>query len=132
MLAGAVASATTGWLADTFTDTTNAKPSATPKHEPERITVIATGDVLLHERLWTTAKRDGTDGRWDLASLMSSVSSLVQKASLAIAHRNTPLANPRGPYHDNPLVQGSPRSRPGSSRPRVPATTAHDRRRPRG
>jgi poly-gamma-glutamate capsule biosynthesis protein CapA/YwtB (metallophosphatase superfamily) len=59
--------------------------------------VVATGDVLLHERLWTTAKRDGDGGRWDFAPLMASVNPLVQKADLAIAHLETSLAKAGGP-----------------------------------
>ncbi|WP_329003302.1 CapA family protein [Kribbella sp. NBC_00709] len=113
MLAGAAALATTGCIADTYADTgsgAQATKSAEPnrRDQPDRITVVATGDVLLHERLWTTAKRDGKDGDWDFAPLMSSVKPLVQKADLAIAHLETPLAPLGGPYHGYPLFQGPP------------------------
>ncbi|MFI5690331.1 CapA family protein [Kribbella sp. NPDC051586] len=112
MLAGAAAMATTGCIADTYADTTSgqATKSAPPKprNEPDRITVVATGDVLLHERLWTTAKHDGKGGAWDFAPLMSSVKPLVQKADLAISHLETPLAPLGGPYHGYPLFQGPP------------------------
>src|SRR5437016_6180171 len=111
MLAGAAALATTGCLADTFADTTDRPAkSAESKQDKQsdRITVIATGDVLLHERLWTTAKRDGDDGQWDFAPLMASVKLLVQKADLAIAHLETPLAKPGGPYRGYPLFLGPP------------------------
>ncbi|GAA1111486.1 CapA family protein [Kribbella jejuensis] len=111
MLAGAAALATTGCLADTFAETTD-RPSkgAEPKQDKQtdRITVVATGDVLLHERLWTSARRDGDDGQWDFAPLMASVKPLVQKADLAIAHLETPLAELGGPYHGYPLFQGPP------------------------
>ncbi|MEV4260854.1 CapA family protein [Kribbella sp. NPDC049584] len=115
MLAGAAAMATTGCIADTYANTTSdhgAKTAKTtePKQgkQPDRITVVATGDVLLHERLWTTAKRDGEGGDWDFAPLMSSVKPLVQKADLSIAHLETPLAPAGGPYHGYPLFQGPP------------------------
>ncbi|WP_327637765.1 CapA family protein [Kribbella sp. NBC_00482] len=112
MLAGAAAVATSGCIADTFANTTGDRPTPTaqPKQskQTDRITVVATGDVLLHERLWTTAKRDGDNGRWDFAPLMSSVKPLVQKADLAIAHLETPLAREGGPYHGYPLFQGPP------------------------
>ncbi|TDW16035.1 poly-gamma-glutamate synthesis protein (capsule biosynthesis protein) [Kribbella kalugense] len=109
MLAGAAAVATSGCIADTYADTTtdHATKSAEPKR-PDRITVVATGDVLLHERLWTTAKRDGKGGQWDFAPLMSSVKPLVQRADLAIAHLENPLAPLGGPYHGYPLFQGPP------------------------
>jgi len=84
-----------------------------PKRDPkpgngERITVVATGDVLLHERLWTTAKRDGANGNWDFAPLMGSVEPLVRVADLAVCHLETPLAPLGGPYHGYPLFQGPP------------------------
>ncbi|RZU19402.1 poly-gamma-glutamate synthesis protein (capsule biosynthesis protein) [Kribbella rubisoli] len=115
MLAGAAAMATTGCIADTYADTTGNHGTKTaqatnPKQgdQPDRITVVATGDVLLHERLWTTAKRDGKGGDWDFAPLMGSVKPLVQKADLSIAHLETPLAPAGGPYHGYPLFQGPP------------------------
>lgn len=115
MLAGAAALATSGCIADTYADTTGdhgTKSTTTAKpmqgNQPDRITVVATGDVLLHERLWTTAKRDGKGGNWDFAPLMSGVKPLVQKADLAIAHLETPLAPAGGPYHGYPLFQGPP------------------------
>ena len=113
LLAGAAALATSGCIADTYADTGNPRP--TPKNSQpakgdraDRITLVATGDVLLHERLWTTAKRDGDGSAWDFAPLMSSVKPLVQKADLAIAHLETPLAPLGGPYHGYPLFQGPP------------------------
>ncbi|GAA1584558.1 CapA family protein [Kribbella karoonensis] len=111
MLAGAAALATTGCLADTYADTPGSSPTPGTQKQPEkpqRITVVATGDVLLHERLWTTAKRDGSGGAWDFAPLMSGVKPVVQQADLAIAHLETPLAKPGGPYHGYPLFQGPP------------------------
>jgi poly-gamma-glutamate capsule biosynthesis protein CapA/YwtB (metallophosphatase superfamily) len=111
MLAGAAALATSGCIADTYADTASPKKQqqkSQPAATTDRITLVATGDVLLHERLWTTAKRDGKNGQWDFAPLMSSVKPLVQKADLAIAHLETPLAPLGGPYHGYPLFQGPP------------------------
>ena len=112
LLAGVGALATAGCIADTAADTGNgnrserAEAGAGKGSPPDRITLVATGDVLLHERLWTTAKRDGDGGAWDFAPLMSSVKPLVQQADLAIAHLETPLAPLGGPYHGYPLFQG--------------------------
>jgi poly-gamma-glutamate synthesis protein (capsule biosynthesis protein) len=114
LLAGVGALATAGCIADTAADTGNgnrserAEAGAGKGSPPDRITLVATGDVLLHERLWTTAKRDGDGGAWDFAPLMSSVKPLVQQADLAIAHLETPLAPLGGPYHGYPLFQGPP------------------------
>jgi poly-gamma-glutamate capsule biosynthesis protein CapA/YwtB (metallophosphatase superfamily) len=79
-----------------------------PSKAPDKLTLVATGDVLLHERLWTTAKRDGTSGTWDFAPLLSGVKPLVQSADLAICHLETPLAPKGGPYSGYPLFQGPP------------------------
>jgi poly-gamma-glutamate synthesis protein (capsule biosynthesis protein) len=125
MLAGAGALATTGCIADTAAGTGASRdhgtgagqgkgPGSSQKAEgnkadqPDRITLVATGDVLLHERLWTTAKRDGRNGDWDFAPMMSSVKSLVQEADLAVCHLETPLAPLGGPYRGYPLFQGPP------------------------
>ena len=116
LLAGAGVLATAGCIADTAADTGSgtktgqpgARTQAAKGNRPDRLTLVATGDVLLHERLWTTAKRDGHDGAWDFAPLMSSVKPLVQQADLAIAHLETPLAPRGGPYHGYPLFQGPP------------------------
>ncbi|MEV0288340.1 CapA family protein [Kribbella sp. NPDC050820] len=115
MLAGAGAFATTGCIADTAADTgggTAPAPKQKAKenkaNQPDRITLVATGDVLLHERLWTSAKRDGRNGEWDFAPIMSSIKPIVQDADLAIAHLETPLAPLGGPYRGYPLFQGPP------------------------
>ncbi|GAA0603994.1 CapA family protein [Kribbella sandramycini] len=85
-------------------------PSVPPPagDRPDRLAIVATGDVLLHERLWTTARRDGSGGMWDFAPLLASVKPLVRKADLAIAHVETPLAPLGGPYKGYPLFQGPP------------------------
>jgi len=120
LLTGAAAAATAGCIADTAADTGSGpsaggnkgveatKQTPGPARRPDRITLVATGDVLLHERLWTTARRDGHDGAWDFAPLMGSVKPLVQQADIAIAHLETPLAPLGGPYHGYPLFQGPP------------------------
>ncbi|HET6989485.1 MAG TPA: CapA family protein [Kribbella sp.] len=118
ILAGASVLATAGCIADSAADSGGKQSGGSAQglagseagkgNRPDRITLVATGDVLLHERLWTTAKRDGTNGTWDFAPLMSSVKPLVQQADLAIAHLETPLAPRGGPYHGYPLFQGPP------------------------
>jgi poly-gamma-glutamate synthesis protein (capsule biosynthesis protein) len=117
MLAGAGALATTGCLADTAANTGSdqaskpapgQKPKENKANRPDRITLVATGDVLLHERLWTTARRDGRNGDWDFAPVMSGVKPLVQGADLAVCHLETPLAPLGGPYRGYPLFQGPP------------------------
>lgn len=118
LLAGAGVTATAGCadLADGPGSGVGTGPGDTttgPTRKPtpgkvDRISLVATGDVLLHERLWTTAKRDGRNGDWDFAPVMSSVKPLVQGADLAVCHLETPLAPIGGPYRGYPMFQGPP------------------------
>ncbi|GAA0957456.1 CapA family protein [Kribbella koreensis] len=102
--------ALTGCIADT--EAAENKPAAAPKtkpangsNQPDQLTLVATGDVLLHERLWNTAKRDGDNGEWDFAPLLKGVRPLVEQADLAVCHLETPLGTPPKGY---PLFQGPP------------------------
>ncbi|NEA34171.1 CapA family protein [Streptomyces sp. SID13031] len=81
------------------------KPGAAGQQKPDQLTLVATGDVLLHERLWNTAKRDGSNGEWDFAPLLAGVKPLVEQADLALCHLETPLGTPPAGY---PLFQGPP------------------------
>ncbi len=98
--------------------TTDAEPTpggtatvSPPPAGPERITVVATGDVLLHERLWVTARRDG-EGRLDFGPVLAGVRPLVSAADLAICHLETPLAPAGGPYRGYPLFSVPPQIAP--------------------
>ncbi|HEU4945857.1 MAG TPA: CapA family protein [Kribbella sp.] len=79
---------------------------------PDRLTLVATGDVLLHERLWTTARSDGRNGQWDFAPLIAGVKPLVQPADLAVCHLEVTLARPGGPYSDYPQFRSPPQIAP--------------------
>lgn len=94
----------TGCIADTQA-AENPPTKATPPTTAKQFTLVATGDVLLHERLWNTAKRDGSNGEWDFAPLLQGVKPLVQSADLALCHLETPLGTPPSGY---PLFQGPP------------------------
>lgn len=74
----------------------------------KRISIVATGDVLLHERLWTTARRDGRNGQWDFAPMLRGIKPLVEGADLALCHLETPLAPEGGPYQGFPRFSGPP------------------------
>ncbi|WP_344181229.1 CapA family protein [Kribbella lupini] len=89
----------------TPTNGTGSGPGAQPPAGAQEISLVATGDVLLHERLWTTARQDGRNGQWDFAPLLSGVEPLVQSADLAVCHLETPIGTP---YSGYPLFQGPP------------------------
>lgn len=64
---------------------TTPAPTPTPTPEPRTFTLVATGDVLLHERLWTQAKRDAApDGTWNFAPQLASIQPVVAGAGLAL------------------------------------------------
>jgi poly-gamma-glutamate synthesis protein (capsule biosynthesis protein) len=73
----------------------------------EQVSIVFTGDVLLHERLWATARLDGR-GRLDFAAMLAPVRPLVADADLAICHLETPLAPPGGPFRGYPRFSVPP------------------------
>lgn len=86
-------------------------PTPTPPPEPREFTIVATGDVLLHERLWNQARQDAAEtGNTpkDFAPQLASISPIVGGADLSICHLETPLAPDGGPYAGYPLFSAPP------------------------
>lgn len=77
-----------------------------------RFTVVMSGDVLLHNTLWTQAQRDaqaaGHDG-YDFRPLLAGVRPAVSAADLAICHLETPLGPAGGPFTSYPVFSVPPR-----------------------
>lgn len=72
-------------------------------------TLVATGDVLLHERLWTQAQRDAGPGEeMDFAPQLANIAPVVSAADLAVCHLEVPLAPLGGPYEGYPTFSGPP------------------------
>ena len=95
--------------APTLTET----PTPTPTPTPERrtFTLVGTGDVLLHERLWLQAERDATEtgnGVLDFTPQLANIAPIVSDADLAICHLEVPLAPADGPYEGYPTFSGPP------------------------
>lgn len=85
--------------------------ATTPPPQPREFTVVATGDILLHERLWVQAQRDAAEsGRepMDFAPQLASIKPIVKGADLGICHLETPLAPEEGPYEGYPLFSSPP------------------------
>jgi poly-gamma-glutamate synthesis protein (capsule biosynthesis protein) len=82
--------------------------TVTPTPEPRTFTLVATGDVLLHERLWHQAERDASDTAMDFAPQLANVAPVVSGADLAICHLETPLAPADGPFTGYPTFSGPP------------------------
>jgi poly-gamma-glutamate capsule biosynthesis protein CapA/YwtB (metallophosphatase superfamily) len=77
---------------------------------PERFTVAASGDFLIHSPVAAQALADGNGRRYDFAPMFSSIRARIASADLALCHVETPLVP--GP------VQGYPsfRTPPGLAR----------------
>ncbi|MBC8093117.1 MAG: CapA family protein [Pseudonocardia sp.] len=83
-------------------DPTPAAPQA-----PESFTMVATGDVLVHQGgpLTTGAMRDGG---YDFAGVLAPVAPMLREADLAVCHLETPVAEPGGPYRGYPSFAVQP------------------------
>ena len=88
----------------------SASPSSKPTAEkPLRsFTVVSSGDLLLHERLWNQAIRDGKNGQWDFYPQLADISSMTKTANLALCHLETPLAPLGGHYTGYPVFNSPP------------------------
>ncbi|TDC56981.1 CapA family protein [Jiangella ureilytica] len=84
-------------------------PTPAPAPDPRAFTLVATGDVLLHERLWNQARTDAGPGEeMDFAPQLANIAPIVQGASLAVCHLEVPLAPAGGPYEGYPTFSGPP------------------------
>jgi poly-gamma-glutamate capsule biosynthesis protein CapA/YwtB (metallophosphatase superfamily) len=78
---------------------------------PKEITVIMSGDVLLHSGLWDTAEIDAQRtgrGAMDFRPLLKDMKPVISGADLAICHMETPLAPKGGPYESYPIFAAPP------------------------
>jgi poly-gamma-glutamate capsule biosynthesis protein CapA/YwtB (metallophosphatase superfamily) len=97
--------------------------TATPVSTERAFTLVATGDVLLHEPLWEQARQDAeVSGQesLDFAPQLASIRPLVEAADIALCHLETPLAPAEGPYEGYPTFSGPPQILPAL------ATTGYD------
>jgi poly-gamma-glutamate synthesis protein (capsule biosynthesis protein) len=75
------------------------------------VTVVASGDVLLHSGLWRQAARDAAAvgrGGYDFGPLFAAVRPVVAGADLAICHLETPVGQPAGPFTGYPIFEVPP------------------------
>jgi poly-gamma-glutamate capsule biosynthesis protein CapA/YwtB (metallophosphatase superfamily) len=107
------ASTTTATNVDTASPaTTGSDPTPTDEPlVPKQITVIMSGDVLLHSGLWETAQIDAQRtgrGTMDFRPLLADMKQVISGADLAICHMETPLAPKGGPYESYPIFAAPP------------------------
>ncbi len=66
--------------------------SSSPEPKLRTISIVSSGDILLHERLWAQAKADGVDGKWDFYPQLADLEPEINSADLALCHLEAPLA----------------------------------------
>lgn len=84
-------------------ETTGAAPP-----EPESFTLVATGDVLVHQGRALTGGARQPDGSYDFAGVFAPVADVIGDADLAICHLETPVAPAGGPYRGYPSFAVQP------------------------
>jgi poly-gamma-glutamate synthesis protein (capsule biosynthesis protein) len=86
------------------------EPSATSA-PADTITIVGSGDILLHPPLWDQARADaraaGQSG-YDFSPLLAGVQDVVSTADLAICHLETPVAAASGPFQGFPRFSVPP------------------------
>ena len=75
---------------------------------PQSFTIVATGDVLIHQDRALTAGALQDDGSYDFSAVLAPVAPLIEAADLAICHLETPVAPPGGPYRGYPSFAVQP------------------------
>jgi poly-gamma-glutamate capsule biosynthesis protein CapA/YwtB (metallophosphatase superfamily) len=82
-----------------------------PPTGPQSVTVLAAGDVLLHEALWFQAAADaramGGQG-YQFGPIFEAVTRDIRAADLAICHLETPLGAVQGPFSGYPTFSVPP------------------------
>lgn len=89
-------------------------PPATLRPSGAAFTVALCGDILLHSGLWAQAARDarGSGQRYTFGPMLSDLSPAVHAADLAIAHLETPVGKPSGPFSSYPSFNVPPQILP--------------------
>ena len=83
-------------------------PTTSPEPKLRSISIVSSGDILLHERLWAQAKADGTDGNLDFYLQLADLEPVISSADLALCHLETPLAELGVDYQGYPTFNAPP------------------------
>ncbi len=94
-------------------------PERSPKpksaHQPRTVSLLVSGDVLLSEGTWRTARADAGKSRrhgsrrLDFRPMLRGVAPVLRSADLAVCHLETPLAPAGGPFAGYPAFSVPPR-----------------------
>ena len=75
---------------------------------PASFTLVATGDVLIHQEHQLASGARRPDGSYDFVPVMAAVAPIIRGADLAICHFETPVAPAGGPYRGYPSFAVQP------------------------
>jgi poly-gamma-glutamate capsule biosynthesis protein CapA/YwtB (metallophosphatase superfamily) len=89
-------------------DAPGSPPASSSPAPPQSFTLVATGDVLIHQDLQLTAGALQDDGSYDFAAVLAPVAPVISAADLAICHLETPVAPAGGPYRGYPSFAVQP------------------------
>jgi poly-gamma-glutamate synthesis protein (capsule biosynthesis protein) len=90
---------------------TPAVVATTPAPEPRTVTILGSGDVLIHPPLWEQAAADAAaEGKagYDFGPIYQGIAADVHHTDLAICEMETPLAPPDGPFRGWPDFNAPP------------------------
>lgn len=82
-----------------------------PGFVPRTVTILGSGDVLIHPPLTAQAQQDAAakgEGGYDFDEILDSIAPDVRSADLAICELETPLAPPGGPFAGYPEFDAPP------------------------
>jgi poly-gamma-glutamate synthesis protein (capsule biosynthesis protein) len=83
-----------------------------PPPERKTIEIALTGDVLIHDSVWASARRlaarTQARGAFDFRPMLSPIRPIIAGADLALCHLETPLAPAGGPYSSYPVFAAPP------------------------
>ena len=84
---------------------------STPAAPPPRtrtVTVALTGDVLIHDNVWASARASAGQRGFDFRPMLADLRPRISGADLALCHLETPLAPAGGPFSSYPLFSAPP------------------------
>ena len=94
--------------ADSGTPSSTLTPAS---HRPRTVTILGSGDVLIHPPLWQQAHADAlAEGKsgYDFGPIYAGIAADVKKVDLATCEMETPLAPPQGPFAGWPDFNAPP------------------------
>ncbi|MDT7581527.1 MAG: hypothetical protein QOK35_2791 [Pseudonocardiales bacterium] len=87
-------------------------PAQTPPAAPQTFTLVATGDVLVHQDRALVAGAAAAGRRtgrgYDFTDVLAPVAPIIRAADVAVCHLETPLAPPGGPFAGYPRFDVQP------------------------